>query len=133
MRVLLDTNVIFSAVLKADSTPMLAYRKAVTPPNQLLVCEQTIEELRRTFNAKFPSRAQHLESFLKNALPHLTVIAIPENPVADETRIRDESDRVILRAAVAAQADILVSGDKDFLESGILHPKILAAAAFVNL
>ena len=42
------------------------------------------------------------------------------------------NDRPILRAAIHAGADILLTGDKDFLESGILNPKIMTAAEFVK-
>jgi hypothetical protein len=38
----------------------------------------------------------------------------------------------ILRAAISAGADILLTGDKDFIESGIFNPKIMTATEFVN-
>ena len=65
----------------------------------------------------------------------LTVVEVVQTPagdLSDESLIRDVSDRPILRAAVKAQADILITGDKDFLESGIKKPKIMTASAFVN-
>ena len=37
-----------------------------------------------------------------------------------------------LRAAIFAKADVLVTGDKDFLESDIVNPKILTAAEFLD-
>ena len=40
-------------------------------------------------------------------------------------------DRPILRAAIYAGADILLTGDKDFLEAGIDYPKCLAPAEFL--
>ncbi|MBA1336778.1 MAG: Protein of unknown function DUF132 [Firmicutes bacterium] len=49
-----------------------------------------------------------------------------------ENAIRDTNDRPILRAALAANIDILITGDKDFLESGINNPKIVTAAEFIN-
>lgn len=49
MRVLIDTNVLFSAALNPNGTPFQAYVKAVTPPNTGIICRQNIEELRRTF------------------------------------------------------------------------------------
>ncbi len=36
-----------------------------------------------------------------------------------------------MRAAVAARVDVILTGDKDFLESGIVEPKIMNAAAFL--
>ena len=49
MRVLIDTNVLFSAALNPNGTPFQAYVKAVTPPNTGIICRQNIEELRYPF------------------------------------------------------------------------------------
>ena len=46
--------------------------------------------------------------------------------------MRDVSDRPILRAAIAAKADILLTGDKDFLESGITNSKIMTPTEFLH-
>lgn len=53
---------------------------------------------------------------------------IPTDETDSESLIRDTADRPILRAAIIANADILLTGDKDFLESGIDHPQILTPA-----
>ena len=53
---------------------------------------------------------------------------LEENTLED--KIRDVNDRPILRADLNAKADILLTGDKDFLESGIDTPKIMTAADF---
>lgn len=39
MRVLIDTNVLISAALSANSTPFLAYVKAAEYPKHGLICE----------------------------------------------------------------------------------------------
>lgn len=41
-------------------------------------------------------------------------------------------DRPILRAAIEAKADVLLTGDKDFLESGVKNPKIMTPAEFLQ-
>ena len=46
--------------------------------------------------------------------------------------IRDVMDRPILRAALNANADVLLTGDKDFLESGLSHPRIMTATEFLQ-
>ena len=50
-----------------------------------------------------------------------------------ESKVRDADDRSILRAAIEANADVLLTGDKDFLESGLKNPMIMTPAAFLNL
>ena len=43
----------------------------------------------------------------------------------EERLIRDIMDRPILRSAVVSDVDIILTGDKDFLESGIEHPRMM--------
>ena len=53
-----------------------------------------------------------------------------ENP--SEVKIRDAKDRPILRAALNAHVDLLLTGDKDFLESAISVPRIVSVMAFLD-
>ena len=131
MRVLIDTNIIISASLSGNGTPYLAYAKAVTSPNKGLVCDQNIDEMRRVYNRKFPDRIHALERFLSLALTVLEIVPTPVDDYAEEAAVRDAADRPILRAAIATKADVLLTGDKDFLESGITNPRIMTAAEFV--
>lgn len=128
MRVLIDTNILISAALSSTGTPFKAFVKAVTYPNHGLVCEQNIDEMRRIFNRKFPKKISALERFLSLSLMTLEIVPTPL-----EEQIRDVKDRPILRAAIHANADVLLTGDKDFLESGVTNPKIMTATDFVQL
>ena len=132
MRVLIDTNVLISTALNPDGVPSQAYRKAASYPNRWLICEQNVDELKRIFNKKFPSRLATLDKFLSTALLTLELVPTPSDEMAAESLIRDVKDRPILRAAIEAQADVLLTGDKDFLESGVEHPAIMIPAEFVN-
>ena len=58
-------------------------------------------------------------------------IPIEENCL--EEKIRDVNDRPILRAAIYAKVDILLTGDKDFIESGLHTPKIMTASDFIKM
>ena len=57
----------------------------------------------------------------------------PVEEYSSEIKIRDINDRPILRAAIHAKADILLTGDKDFLESGLSNPLIMTATAFISM
>ncbi|MBR2215591.1 MAG: putative toxin-antitoxin system toxin component, PIN family [Selenomonadaceae bacterium] len=131
MRVMIDTNILISAIL-GDGTPYRAYIKAVSYPNQGIVCIQNFDELRRIFNKKLPKKIASMERFLSMALPSLEIVEIPEKEVPEEQLIRDLNDRAIMRAAVTSKVDILLTGDKDFLESGIEKPQIMTAREFVD-
>lgn len=132
MRVLIDTNVLISAALSSDGVPFHAYVKAASYPNHGLICEQNVGEMKRIFSKKFPSRQTSLERFLSMALLTLELVPIPIKENASESQIRDVNDRPILRAAIEAKADILLTGDKDFLESGLRKPMIMTPAEFLK-
>jgi len=57
---------------------------------------------------------------------------MPQSASSEEAKVRDAADRPILRAAISAGIDVLVTGDKDFLLSGIKNPKIMTPVAFVE-
>ena len=132
MKVLIDTNILISAALSNNGIPYQAFVKAVSYPNHGMICEQNIDEMRRIFNRKFPTKIQALESFLSLALLTFKIVPTPIEEQELESKIRDINDRPILRAAISAGADILLTGDKDFIESGIFNPKIMTATEFVN-
>lgn len=133
MRVLIDTNVLFSAALNPNGIPFQAYRKAVMPPNTGIICQQNIEELRRTFNRKMPHKIQALDSFLALSMLTLEVVPIPKEPHISERQVRDVNDRPILRAALAAKADVILTGDKDLIEAALPRPIVCTPAQFLQL
>ena len=132
MRVLIDSNVLISAALFPNSVPYRAYMKAAVYPYHGMICEQNVDEVKRIFNKKFPHKKAALDAFLSLALITLELVPIPTKTADAEEKIRDIKDRPILRAALQAKADILVTGDKDFLESGIKRPMIMTPGEFVN-
>ena len=136
MRCLIDTNILISAALFPRSVPAQAFMKAVTPPHVAIVCDYSVDEMRRVYNRKFPHRIPDFESFLSMAAFSVEIIATPPEALFDgngEGRIRDVNDRPIYRAAIAAMVDAILTGDKDFLDSGLSHPKMLTAAEFVRM
>jgi predicted nucleic acid-binding protein len=68
MRVLIDTNILISAAYKPGSVPHKAFLKATELPYSAVICEQTIEELRRVFNRKFAENVGVYERFVAAAL-----------------------------------------------------------------
>jgi putative PIN family toxin of toxin-antitoxin system len=134
MKCLIDTNVLVSAALFPDSVPAQAYMKSAVPPYKAVVCDYSMDELRRVFNEKFPHRIQDYERFVAALLFSVEIISTPSDEEREESekQLRDIDDRPILRAAIAAKVDVLISGDKDFLESGVPSPKIMNAADFLR-
>ena len=135
MKYLIDTNILVSAALFPDSVPARAFVKAVTPPGHAVVCDYSLDEMRRVFNKKFPHKLSVFERFVAIMTLSVQIISTPtdDESVEAEKDIRDIKDRPILRAAMAASVDCIITGDKDFLESGITTPKMLTAASFLEL
>ena len=109
-----------------------AYRKALLPPYEPLVCDYVVDELKRKFREKFPAKLQAAETFLYYALSVIRVVTTPEERRSEENKIRDPKDRPILRAALDAHADLFLTGDKDFLESSVTDPRIISVSEFLE-
>jgi predicted nucleic acid-binding protein len=131
IRVMLDTNILFSAMYKFEGTPFDAFAKASEMPYRLVLCDQIVDELRRNFNKKLPTKIPMLERFLAIAHYDLITLMPDDEPDSDEESISDIKDRPILRAARKANVDVFVTGDSGILDSAITNPKIMTAAQFV--
>jgi len=132
IRVMLDTNILFSAMYSIEGKPFAVFVKTSEMPYCLVLCDQIIDELRRNFIRKFPKKIPVLERFLTIAKYDLITIQPDDKIYNDEEYIRDIDNRPILRAARKAAVDIFVTGDKDFLDSKITDPKIMTAAQFIE-
>ena len=133
MRVMLDTNIIISAALFPNGRAAQAYFKALTPPYQPIVCDYVIDELHRKFAEKFPQKIKDLDIFLNTAVSVIQIVETPKEASKTENLIRDPKDRPILRAALNADADLFLTGDKDFLESSVTDPRIISVHDFLVL
>jgi len=133
MRCFIDSNVIISAGLFPNSIPADALRKAFSAQNTAIVCDYSLDEIHRVIGKKFPNRASELEAFLYRTLFSVELVSTPNDSDDDEPNIRDVDDQPILRAAIKSNADILITGDKDLLESGVVVPQIVTPSQFLNM
>lgn len=111
--VVADTSVYVSALV-FGGVPQAALIKALTVPFRVAVSHALRAELVETLERKFgwpSSRVAH-------ACAHLWGGAIWCEPVAVQAS-RDPDDDHVLGCAIAASANVLVTGDKDLL---LLHP-----------
>lgn len=129
-KVFLDTNILFSAILLPNSIPDLALQKALSSPFTAMTADYCLEELKNKFAKKFPYKIEALNRFIQEIILVIEVVEISTTERQEEQLIRDVKDRPILRAAIEQNADILITGDKDFLESSITKPKIIKASDF---
>lgn len=126
MRILVDTNILFSALLFRRSKPAKAMLH-VSDFHEMMICDRSIYEFYNTIQRKVPEKIPDAEVFLAE----LTYELIPavEN---GEKLIRDTKDQPILNAAIVAGADVILTGDKDFLSLEMDHPRCLSVARFLE-
>ena len=126
MKVLVDSNILFSTVLRVDSlvARTLFY---VQQYHQVYLTQQNLTELRQVVATKIP----HLLPQMNKLLDNLSYIVLPTVPVSRQ-QIRDVSDQPILDAAINADIDVILTGDKDFLELGLEKPKCMNVHDFLQ-
>jgi putative PIN family toxin of toxin-antitoxin system len=128
VKVLLDTNVLVSAALFPGGIAAQAYDLAISADFVPVVPRYALDELRDVCRRKFPSRLEQVGRFIAT-LPE--IVEITETATGDEQAIRDPKDWPVWQAARATDADVLVTGDKDFLESGLPDPRIVSPSGFL--
>jgi putative PIN family toxin of toxin-antitoxin system len=121
MRVFLDTNVLAGGFstrgLSADVVRLLLAE------HELLTGEVVLEETRRVLTEKFgvpDEKADQIEGLLRRR--HIEPVPDPGSPASDPpVEVRDPDDEIVddetvLASAIAAGAEILITGDKDLLD-----------------
>lgn len=127
-RVVLDTNIVVSALLFNEGR--LTWIRHAWKRQQLqpLVCQQTTSELLRVLNyPKFKLAATEQQALLADFLPYTDIVhlpaAWPELPAC-----RDDSDQVFLVLSQIGKAAALVSGDADILALRDSYPQLIITA-----
>jgi uncharacterized protein len=126
VRIFADANVVFSAL----STHGVCFEllELCLSEHEVLVSEQVLEETARTL-VKVTRYSRKEADSIVAGFAHNVTICPPY--VYEEISVRDPDDVEIFGAARFAQADILVTGDKDLLvlhavtEMDILRPREL--------
>lgn len=126
MRIMIDTNILISAALFPNGKVSQALFKVLSFPYKPVLCDYIIDEFHRKFEEKFPKHKKDFESFISSLQNSVEIVQTPKSENSEENKIRDVKDRPILRAAIAANVDYLLTGDKDFLESNVSSPKIIS-------
>ena len=114
-RVVLDTNVVLSALLFSGGQlerVRLAWQRGAIHP---FVSTPTAEELMRALTyPKFKLMPEDRSELLGDYIPYCITVRIPGKPVRTPP-CRDPSDVAFLQLAIVGKADYLVTGDKDLL------------------
>ncbi len=115
LKLVIDTNILITAALTAQGAPAKLVLCALAR-HRLVFSQATFDELRtRIYRPKF-DRYITLED-RELLLRDFNACAIWVEPGEPGRYCRDRDDDHFIEAALKAQADYLVSGDKDLLEA----------------
>ena len=116
MRVVLDTNILFSALISPHGTPDKIYRAWRAARFELVTSHAQLDEIRRA--SRYPKLKSVLQpSKVGTMINNLQRAIVLENLVVDD-EVNDPDDAFLLSMAVAGEADYLVTGDR---RSGLLQ------------
>lgn len=131
MRVVLDTNVLLSALILPHGTSDIIYRAWRTAKFDLITSIMQLEELRRA--SRYPKFKNVLQparvGTMINNLQHAIVLQHLTNKVEAD----DPNDSFLLSMSIEGKADYLITGDR---RAGLLkrktieHTRILTPSKF---
>lgn len=125
---MIDTNIMISAALFPNGQ-ISAMLKSIVPLHEIAVCTFSIDEFFAVYDRKFKDRKDAADDFLAEF--SYTLVHSPRKLEKGKVPfIRDKNDYPILLSAIAADADILITGDKDFSCVDCERPEIMTPAAF---
>ena len=122
MTIMLDANIIISAILFPKSI-ISETIKHIVANTSIILSQYTIDEVIKVFNKKFPHRIDEMELFFEK-LPH-RIFPLQKIDSKKYPAIRDIDDVPVLAYAIESKADILLTGDKDFIDVKVEGMKIL--------
>ncbi len=126
MRVLLDTNVIVSAV--ATRGLCADVLRAVLSAHEFVTCAKVLEEVRRILSMKFGVPEQLIAEYLE-LIGQEAIVAESED--LPDLPIQDREDAEIVAAAISARTEVLVTGDHELQSlKNIGGLRILSPRAF---
>ena len=127
MRVMLDTNVLISALLFPNGR-ITTIVNCIFGRFRLVLSSYVINELKEVIQRKFPSKITDIEIALSNM--SFEYVYTPSEIDTSIFSIRDIKDYPVLYTAIISNVDILITGDKDFLDVDVDSPVIMTPGEF---
>ena len=126
MKVMLDTNVLISALI-FGGRPKEAIGRLLLSGHDIYVSEYVDQEFKDKIHLKWPEKETRLmEVYQKMSFIHC------KSTNEKLRELRDEKDIPVLSDALYLGVDILLTGDKDFLETDIDYPLIFSPGMLIE-
>ncbi len=133
MRVVLDTNILLSALMVRGTPPDRLYEEWRHGRFELVSTDRQIEELRQVVRRPF-FQARLKASEVGRMVNDLRRLAVMIDTLPSVSRSSDPADDYLLALCEAARADYLVTGDKSHLLALKSHrgTRIVSARTLAN-
>ena len=138
IRVLVDANIFISYSLSPDSSGAITgtVESLWIGDIELVFPDSVATEIRATVARKSYLRDRIAPEDIEALIEELRAIALPSDtsPLEILPVLRDSKDDYLLAEAISANADYLVSGDRDLLDirDDITRPRIVTPAEFLT-
>lgn len=114
MRILIDTNVLISAIVFPNPR-MNCLMDTIALEHTFVLPSHVMEELEMLFETKFTGKQSLLKKFFSRYSYEYVYTPLEINP-EDYPEIRDKNDLPILVSAIIANVDMIITGDNDFFD-----------------
>lgn len=98
--------------------------------HQLVLSSYVVDELKSVVKRKFPKRELAINKLLM--MMSFEYVYTPSEIERNLFEIRDVKDYPVLYTAMVEDVDILITGDKDFLDIDIEKPEIMNPSEFME-
>lgn len=133
MRVVLDTNILFSALISPHGAPDKIYRAWRSARFNLVTSHMQLEEIRRA--SRYPKLKAVLQPAKVGTMINNLQRAIVLEDLTIDVEADDPDDAFLLAMALQSEADYLITGDRraGLLQQGhIERTRIITPAAFCS-
>ena len=127
MRILIDTNVLISAFI-FDGKPLFLLKLLSSGNDKIYVSEYIEHEFHEKIKQKWPLKSDDIFHAYRKA-----EIEVLKSTSKIYRVLRDSADDPILSDAIYHKIDILVSGDRDFLEAGLTTPRVMSVSMVYDM
>src|SRR5690554_5994172 len=128
MKVLIDTNVLYSAFIR-ESRTMARLIEWVMVNHDAVITPHIADEILEKVEMRAPKALGVVTTFFASSNLHF-VDSTP-HPGGPQHVIRDKDDQSIVDAALDNDIDVILTGDKDFHALEIDRPRVMYPADFI--
>lgn len=126
MKILLDTNVLISALIFGGQTGTLL-NMLFESEHELYVSDYIDREFKDKLEQKWPQKAEEVYCLYRKL--NINFCSSSEEILE---KLRDKKDEPVLSDAIHHKIDVILSGDRDFLEAEIERPLIFSPAMMLE-